>query len=207
MIESPAPARRRSASGRQATAPTPAASAPRTAPRAEPPAAKKKYEPAAELPKPQETEAAAESDDDDSPAGTGFVLDPGNVGETWRRAIEKIPGLTADYARKFDRLEVSGINRVTVFFAPEHAFCKTACQRPEQVARFEQALRDVTGQTLRIEFKLSEAPPRPREAPVQPVVSPHQRIMEAAGHPLVRRASELFGDREDQSTRLPRFLK
>ena len=123
------------------------------------------------------------------------MLDAANAGETWRRAIEKIPGMTGDYAKKFNRLEISGINRVTVFFSPEHAFCKTACQRPEQVLRFEQALKDVTGQTIRVEFKLLEASPQAAsaETPARPVVSPHQRLMEAASHPLVRRASELFG--------------
>ena len=123
------------------------------------------------------------------------MLDAVNADETWRRAIDKISGMTGDYARKFNRLEISGINRLTVFFALEHAFCKTACQRPEQVLRFEQALKDVTGQTIRVEFKLLEpvAQAAGAETPAKPVVSPHQRLMEAAGHPLVRRASELFG--------------
>jgi DNA polymerase-3 subunit gamma/tau len=171
-----------------------------------PPSAKKKYEPVAESPVAQQTEiplsaprsplpAPSESDeDDDSPAETGFMLSAANATETWRRAIEKIPGMTGDYAKKFDRLEISGMNRVTVFFSPEHAFCKTACQRPEQVQRFEQALRDVTGQTIRVEFKLLEALPQAKGSePPKPVPSPHQRLMEAASHPLVRRASELFG--------------
>ncbi|MEI8375541.1 MAG: hypothetical protein WCJ35_22195, partial [Planctomycetota bacterium] len=136
-----------------------------------------------------------EPDDDDSPAEAGFVLDAVNVGETWRRAIEKIPGMVGEQAKKFSRLEISGMNRVTVFFSPENAFCKTACQRPEQVLRFEQVLKGVTGQMIRVEFKLLEAPPQATIAqpPVRPVVSPHQRLMEAANHPLVRRASELFG--------------
>ena len=123
------------------------------------------------------------------------MLDAANADETWRRAIEKIPGMASEYAKKFNRLEISGINRMTVFFSPEHAFCKTACQRPEQVLRFEKALKDVTGQTIRVEFKLLEAAPQAAsaETPARPVVSPHQRLMEAANHPLVRRASELFG--------------
>ena len=87
------------------------------------------------------------------------MLDAANAGETWRRAVEKIPGMAGDYARKFNRLEISGMNRMTVFFSPENAFCKTACQRPEQVQRFEQALTEVTGQTMRVEFKFLEAPP------------------------------------------------
>ena len=192
-------------SARPAAGPSaPAIAAPQTRSEAHPTAAKKKYEPAAESPVVRQTETAPRSplpappeleDDDDSPAEDGFVLDAATAGETWRRAIEKIPGMTGDYARKFNRLEISGINRVTVFFSPEHAFFKTACQRPEQVLRFEQALKDVTGQTIRVDFKLLEAPPQAAgvETPARPVVSPHQRLMEAASHPLVRRASELFG--------------
>jgi DNA polymerase-3 subunit gamma/tau len=181
-----------SPSARSAVAP-PSAAVP-----AAPPAAKKKYEPAAESPVPRQIGTAVaecEEDDDDPPAETGFVLDDVNAGETWRWAIERIPGMTGDYAKKFNRLEISGINRVTVFFSPEHAFCKTACQRPEQVLRFEQALKDVTGQAIRVEFKLLEVSPQAASAemPARPVVSPHQRLMEAASHPLVRRASELFG--------------
>ena len=42
--------------------------------------------------------------------------------------------------------------------SPGYAMCKSACQRPEQVLRFEQALTDVTGQTIRVEFKLLEEP-------------------------------------------------
>jgi len=159
--------------------------------------AKKKYESAAEAAEAVQVETAvAESDDDDdSPAEAGFVLSAGNVGETWLRAIETIPGMTGESAKKFNRLEISGINRVTVFFSPEHAFSRTACQRPEQVLRFEQALKEVTGQAIRLEFKLLEVSPQATgaETPVRPVVSPHQRLMEAANHPLVRRANELFG--------------
>ncbi len=123
------------------------------------------------------------------------MLDAVNVGETWRRAIEKIPGMIGEQAKKFSRLDISGMNRMTVYFSPENAMCKTACQRPEQVLRFEQALKDVTGQAIRVEFKLLEPSPQAAsaETPARPVVSPHQRLMEAANHPLVRRASELFG--------------
>jgi DNA polymerase-3 subunit gamma/tau len=134
------------------------------------------------------------NEEDTASADAEFVLDAVNVGETWRRAIEKIPGITGDYAKRFNRLEISGINRVTVFFAPEHAFCKAACQRPEQLQRLEQAMKEVSGQVVRLEFKVLDASPQAASAEaLTPVMSPHQRLMEAANHPLVRRASELFG--------------
>jgi DNA polymerase-3 subunit gamma/tau len=198
---------------------------PRSGPETHPAAAKKKYEPVTEPPAARQVESTSSAprsslpaprsslpaprsplptprsslptpldsdEDDDSPAEAGFVLDTANVGETWRRAIEKIPGMVGEQAKKFSRLDVSGMNRVTVFFSPENALCKTGCQRPEQVLRFEQALKDVTGQVIRIEFKLLDAPPQATGA------SPHQRLLEAASHPLVRRASELFGAQPTQ---------
>jgi DNA polymerase-3 subunit gamma/tau len=203
------PAARVASSGPARPAAAAAPPGARTGSEAQPTAAKKKYEPGAEPPvadlAPHPLPASSSpppeaDDDDDSPAEAGFVLDAVNAGETWRRAIEKIPGMTGDYAKKFNRLEMSGMNRMTVLFSQEHAFCKTACQRPEQVVRFEQALKEVTGQTIRIDFKLLEAPPPAAgaETPAKPLVSPHQRIMEAANHPLVRRASELFGAQPTQ---------
>ena len=191
------PTARSGAVGAVSSAPTPAAVVPRLGSEALPTTAKKKYEPAADspLPPPIEPADAESADDVDSLADAAFLLDTANAAETWRRAIEKISGMAADSAKKFSRLEVSGINRLTIFFAAEHAFFKTACQRPEQVARFEQALKDVTGQAIRVDFKLLEAAPQTAtaESPARPVASPHQRLMEVAGHPLVRRASELFG--------------
>ena len=156
--------------------------------------AKKKFEPggagvmpalrsAGETPAPQAITAA---DDDDEPAGaSGFVLEPGNSSEVWRQAVEKIPGMLGEQARRFSRLEISGINRLTVHFAPENAVCKAACQRPEQAARFERALQEVTGQAIRIDFKMQEAPAA-APTPARPVASPHERLLEAARHPLVR---------------------
>ena len=125
------------------------------------------------------------------PSGN-FVLEPTNANEVWQQAIEKVSGMVADQAKRFSRLEVSGINRLTIHFAPENAFCKSACQRPEQMSRLERALQDVTGQTIRVDFKLQEAAAAPRVAgPV--MASPQDRLRDAAGHPFVKRAGELFG--------------
>ncbi len=162
------------------------------------PPAKKKFEPAAGAAGERPTESIAGNDDGDDydrqPADASFVLEQANAADTWLRAVEKVPGMIGDQAKKFSRLEISGINRLTVHFAPENTMCKLACQRPEQLARFEQALRNVTGQAVRIEFKLQEAAAAAvAQTSARPAVSPHQRLMEAASHPLVKRASELFG--------------
>ena len=52
------------------------------------------------------------------------------------------------------------------------------------MANFEQALTQVYGQSVRVEFKLAEAEAAPAEAAAaRPSVSPHQRLLEAANHP------------------------
>ena len=175
--------------------PSPVAAKPQAA---IPAPAKKKFEPAALTVATVPIEAGqGDSDDDDGPASeSGFVLEGAQCRRNLASAVEKVTGLVADQAKKFSRLEVSGINRLTIHFAPENLMCKLACQRPDQVTRLERALRDVTGQAIRIDFKLHEAASPTTGTQMssgRPAVSPHQKLMEAAGHPLVKRASELFG--------------
>lgn len=64
----------------------------------------------------------------------------------------------------------------------------------QNAARFEQALLDLTGQTVRVEFVLlDEAPEAAATAEPIRVVTPQQRLMEISEHPMIRRAGELFG--------------
>ncbi|OYV86776.1 MAG: hypothetical protein B7Z73_11150 [Planctomycetia bacterium 21-64-5] len=62
------------------------------------------------------------------------------------------------------------------------------------MAKFEQAVAGTTGQRFRIEFVVAPDGPDVAEAtPVKRIISPQQRLLEKAEHPLVRRAGELFG--------------
>ena len=84
----------------------------------QPSAAKKKFEPAAVAVAERASASIAidsDGDDDDEPAAdASFVLEPANAAETWRLAVDKVPGMIGDQAKKFSRLEISGINRLTV---------------------------------------------------------------------------------------------
>ena len=123
------------------------------------------------------------------------MLDAGNAGETWRRAIETIPGMTGDYARKFNRLEISGINRADGLLCPGARLLQDGLP----AARASAAIRagpegcHRPDDPRRVQVIGGVAAAAAAEAPARPVVSPHQRLMEAAGHPFVQRASELFG--------------
>jgi hypothetical protein len=82
-----------------------------------------------------------------------------------------------------------------VSFRPRYTFCKSACERPEQKARFEQALADLTGEQVQLEFTLLEEEETASEEP-PPLLRPltqQQRIMQVSQHAMIRRATELFG--------------
>ncbi len=117
-----------------------------------------------------------------------------NPVEVWNRALAGLSGMVVDQARHFDSVAFLAPNRLVIRFKPVYDFSKGFCERPEQLARFEKTLAELTGQPIRVEFALTaDAPGEPSAAPAAQAVSPHQRRLEAMQNPLVRRAAELFG--------------
>jgi DNA polymerase-3 subunit gamma/tau len=142
-----------------------------------------------------------------SPSPTGadtMELTAANAAEVWLAALSRLPGIIVEQARQFDSITVLDSGRLVVRFKPAYAVFKSACERPEQAARFEQALADITGRRVRVDFALSEEEPiQPQPAAPVKTVSHHQRLLEVAKHPFVQRASELFGaqpQRVDEAT-------
>ena len=126
------------------------------------------------------------------PRCVGDALSAENAVEVWNRALSRLSGMIVDQAGHFDSVAISAPNRLVIRFKSGYAVFKSACERPDQVARFEQALGDVTGQPIRVEFALADDSPNETQ-PQARVIPAHQRLLEAAKHPLVRRAGELFG--------------
>ncbi len=129
------------------------------------------------------------------PAGDAVLLTAENAANIWNRALEKMSGMVVEQAKQFDHVAVDAPDRLAIFFKEQSALAKSTCERPDQLSRFERALAEVTGQTVHVEFKVHEDTSGESE-PARRAVrapSPHQRIMEVAKHPMVRRASELFG--------------
>jgi hypothetical protein len=133
-----------------------------------------------------------------APASPTGGLTAENAAEVWQRALERLSGMIAEHARQCQRVEALAPDRLRVaFLAGAGDLAKAMCQKQEQQARFERALGEVSGRPIRVEFVLVEGEPTagsPEAAPPpRPTVSPHQRLLEVAKHPLVRRAGELFG--------------
>ena len=147
-------------------------------------------------------------DDDQSPSdeldqgvqgmgGTSrtVVLTAENAMRIWDQALSRVSGIAADQAGHFDSVAIPAPNRLVIRFKPAYDVCKSVCERPEQVAKFERALAEVTGQRIRLEFALTadaQGPQGPAPTTARSV-SPHQRLLEVRQHPLVHRAAELFG--------------
>ena len=85
-------------------------------------------------------------------------------------------------------------DRLVISFKPGYAVAKSFCERPEQVARFEQALAETTGRRIRVEFIIdAEESSAGTVATPAKSVSQHQLMLEVSKHPMIQRAAELFG--------------
>ena len=126
--------------------------------------------------------------------GVPLVLTAENAQEVWGQVLSKTTGMLADHARHFAHVAISAPNRLVVSFRAGYTFCKSACERPDNKARLEQVLATLIGQPVMLEFTVQEdARTEPVPQPTAKTVSPHQRLLQVAQHPMVMRAAELFG--------------
>ena len=132
----------------------------------------------------------------EEPAAAGLSLTAESVGEIWRLVLSRLSDMTAEYAAAFDRVAISAPNHLVVTFRAKYNACRAFCERPEQVVKLERALAEVVGRTIRVGFAtLDDEPAAPGTTGSTQRMDPQQKLREAAQHPLVRRAVELFDAR------------
>ncbi len=122
-----------------------------------------------------------------------IVLNEDNAASIWDQVVAKLGSISADSARNYSRIAISAPNTLVVYLKPGYTFAKAVCERPDQLAQFQRALAELTGEAVVVQFAVEEAPVATEPAVVVRVVTAQQRLMEVAEHPMVRRASELFG--------------
>ncbi len=124
----------------------------------------------------------------------GEPLTTANAPQVWAATLSRLSGMVVEQAKRFDSVAVPAPDRLVIRFKPQYDLCRSACDRPEQVARFEQALADVTGRQVRVEFSLSEDDPgQPPPVPPARANLQQERWLAVMKHPLIQRAGELFG--------------
>ncbi len=142
--------------------------------------------PAADAASPQVPAAVA-------PTGSIALADD-NAAEVWREALKRVSVMAAAQGELFDSATTDGPGRLVVGFRPDYALAKSFCERPEHTAKFEQALQEVTGQTVRLCFAGgSGKEPAQSETPAANRLSSQQRLKQVMENPVVRRVHELFG--------------
>lgn len=149
----------------------------------------------------------AEADPSPAPLSTASQaeLTAENLPMIWKEALASIEDMTADFASKCDSVAIFGPNRVVVRF--RKAYNKEQCQRPERKNRLEQALSQVAGVAVGVEFELLAELPGgagAAKAVVSPVQSRDALAREARKHPLVKQAVELFDAVVDRVLERPR---
>jgi hypothetical protein len=125
--------------------------------------------------------------------GPGATLDESNAASIWEQVVAKVGGLAGSSAGNYSRVAISAPNCLVVHLKPGYTFAKAICQRPDQLVQFQRALAELTGRATSVQFAVDEAPEAAEPAMPVRSVSPHQRLMEVAEHPMIRRAGELFG--------------
>ena len=98
------------------------------------------------------------SPEPETPSQPAVELTADNAVEVWNRVLAGLSGMAVDQARHFDSVAFRA-NRLVIRFKPVYDFSKGFCERPEQIARFEKTLTEVTGQTIRVEFALTADEP------------------------------------------------
>ena len=140
---------------------------------------------------PEETGPSGEASAAEPPAKV--ALTPENVAGIWTEALSRLSGLGGRHAQDYAHIAIPAPNRLVISFKPAYTLSKSICERPDQVAKFERALADLTGQAVRVKFALLEEEADHAEPGTAPrAVSPQQRMMEISRHPMIRRAGELF---------------
>jgi DNA polymerase-3 subunit gamma/tau len=129
----------------------------------------------------------------ESVGGSAGPLTDLSAAAIWKQVVDRLTDeneLVADQAALFERLATSAPNSLVVSFPAKYNSCKSFCEQPLQRGKLEQALAEVVGETVRLEFELVEdeaSAARPERAP-----SRREMQAEVMGRPFVRRAMELF---------------
>lgn len=159
------------------------------------PASQSAREPSSRAAAPEKKSAVSNGNgaEAESRSTEAIALTAENVQSVWRQALERLTGLTAEYAKAAQSVAISAPNRLVVVFPENYNFQKQQCERPESKQKIEEALKSIIGMPVALGMEASapatqEVPSEaPRRAP-----SRQQRIAEIRSHPWVSEAIHLF---------------
>jgi DNA polymerase-3 subunit gamma/tau len=114
-----------------------------------------------------------------------------NVQTAWQQALAVVEDMTADFARVASSVAISAPNRIVVSFKAGYTLHKEKCERPERRMQLEQALAEVVGDTVHIDFNV--LPGEKSESPARkPPPTPRQVMRQLEQEILVRQTMKTF---------------
>jgi DNA polymerase-3 subunit gamma/tau len=124
-------------------------------------------------------------------AASLIPLQPENVPQLWRAAVAQLEGILGEMAASAANVAIIAPNRLAVCFPAGYNLQKEGCERPDRKSKIEEALRQLTGSRVSVDFQLI---PGDLSGAVEraPARSPRQLMRETERHELVSRAIELF---------------
>lgn len=131
-------------------------------------------------------------------AGAGQVeLTPQNVAEVWKQAISELGVTLSEHASLYREIAILAPNHLAVRFPARYSLSKSLCEHPDNALEILEAMARITGRRPRIEYQLD--PPEADSGPAAPAPRrrrmPNDLVREYSGHPLIQKATELFGAR------------
>jgi len=151
--------------------------------------------PAADPPARAATNAPVASSATGSATSTPIVLSPQQARALWNQAITQFHDLLADQAAMVERVTSPTANRLVAAFSKKYNLPKSFCERPDQIARLEQALSAAAGGPMKVEFVLLDEPVGDARPVVPKGPTEQEKRREKMQLPFVRKATELFDAR------------
>lgn len=107
---------------------------------------------------------------------------------------ERFPDITGTYLRQVVSTAIIGPNQLEFLFPMSYDIGRRACEKPEVLSRIEATLKELTGEPVRLRFRMTEqAAPRPQLVASTNVIPAKHKTVEDPADPLVAEVGRVFG--------------
>ncbi|MBI1348069.1 DNA polymerase III subunit gamma/tau [bacterium] len=107
---------------------------------------------------------------------------------------QRFNDITGTYLQQITSSAIFGPNQLEFLFPSSYDISRRACERPEVLARIESAIQELTGQPIRVRFRLCEnSPPVSVARSASPQSMARHRTVETPADELVAEVGRVFG--------------
>jgi len=128
------------------------------------------------------------------PATDVPLNDEQEIHRIWEEMAKSLPAMVAANAVLVQNLRFEPPMTIVAVFPSTQGLARSYCENEE--TRIQKNLRDLTGQNVLVKFEtviVQEEPKKGSKSPVNSTAQKLRMMAEAADHPLIKKAGELFG--------------